>query len=200
MEESERGTTFPFTPELVLEAYRHGIFPMGEEGSDQIYWFQPDPRAIIPLDRFHVARSLQKLLRKGVFAVTYDQAFAKVMRGCAEHRPVWISESMHVLYNALHRRGHAHSVEVWRGEKLVGGLYGVQLGSAFMAESMFYRESNASKVALVKLVERLRQRHFELLEVQYLTQHLVRFGAVEISLETYLRRLWVATEKRCRFD
>ena len=190
----------PFTPQVVLETYRHGIFPMGEAESDEIYWFQPDPRAILPLDGFHVPRSLRKLLRKEIFEITYDHAFADVMRACAENRPLWISEPMHRVYNELHRLGRAHSVEVWQDGKLVGGLYGVHLGGAFMAESKFYRLSNASKVALVKLVERLRERDFAILEVQYFTDHLRQFGATELSLETYLRRLRAALRMDCRFD
>jgi leucyl/phenylalanyl-tRNA--protein transferase len=188
-----------FTPKGVLEAYRHGIFPMGEARGDEIYWFQPDPRAVIPLDAFHVPRSLHKLLRRGTFEITYDQAFAAVVKGCAEGRPVWISRRMERLYGRLHRMGHAHSVEVWQGKRLAGGLYGVQIGAAFMAESKFHRVSNASKVALVRLVERLRERGFALLEVQYLTAHLRQFGTVEISLREYLRQLRKAMKLERRF-
>jgi leucyl/phenylalanyl-tRNA--protein transferase len=189
----------PFTPESVLDAYRRGIFPMGDEESDLIYWYRPDPRAIIPLDALHVSRSLRRTLRRGVFEVSYDRAFTEVMIGCAEGRPVWITERVHELYNVLHERGAAHSVEVWRDGELAGGLYGVQLGAAFMAESMFHRVGNASKVALVKLVERLRERGFEVLEVQYLTDHLQRVGGREISLRSYLSKLRHAVEKDCRF-
>lgn len=190
----------PITPDLVLRAYRAGIFPMGDDSTDGVDWYRPDPRAIIPLDRFHVSRSLARLLRRSVFRVTYDEAFSEVMRGCAERRPTWITEAIHSIYGELHRRGSAHSVEVWKDAALVGGVYGVQIGAAFMAESKFYRVANASKVALAKLVERLRERRFEILEVQYLTEHLRQFGAVEISLEEYLGRLRRATGLDRRFD
>jgi leucyl/phenylalanyl-tRNA--protein transferase len=187
------------TPPLLLVAYRHGIFPMGEEESDEIFWFRPDPRAVLPLERFHISRSLARTLRRGLFEVTFDRAFREVMVGCAENRPVWISAPMHRAYNELHRLGHAHSVEVWRDGKLAGGLYGVQIGGAFMAESMFHRVTDASKVALVKLIERLKERRFALLDVQYLTEHIERFGGVEIPLRIYLRRLRKAVELECAF-
>jgi leucyl/phenylalanyl-tRNA--protein transferase len=190
-----------FTPEGVELAYRYGIFPMGETGSDDIYWFQPDPRTIIPLEKLHVSRSLAKTLRKGHFEVRYDTDFEGVMRGCAD-RPegTWITEPFIALYGELHRRGLAHSVEVVRDGRLVGGTYGVALGGAFMAESMFHYETDASKVALKGLVDRLRSRGFVLLDVQYLTPHLASLGAVEIPHRTYLRWLQVALRMDCVFD
>ncbi len=168
---------------------------MGDEDSDLIFWFSPDPRAIIPLDELHISRSLRRTLRRGSFEVTYDEAFKDVMLGCAEDRPVWITDRMLELYTELHGRGSAHSVEVWLNHELVGGLYGVQIGAAFMAESKFHRVNDASKVALVKLIERLREREFEILEVQYLTDHLERLGAREISDSVYMRRLELAADK-----
>jgi leucyl/phenylalanyl-tRNA--protein transferase len=186
-------------PPMILWAYSQGIFPMGEEESDEISWFRPDPRAIIPLDSFHISRRLARTIRSERFRVTYDQAFRDVMLGCAEGRPVWITDAMLDAYTRLHELGNAHSVEVWSGERLVGGVYGVQLGAAFMAESKFHRERDASKVALAKLVERLYQRRFLLLEVQYLTEHLARFGATEVSLGNYLRDLRRAVRRSPRF-
>jgi len=186
-------------PDLLLHAYGVGIFPMGEEETDEVLWFRPDPRAVIPLDRFHVPRRLARTVRRGTFDVTYDRAFGEVMDGCAEGRPVWITDRMHRAYRRLHELGHAHSVEVWREGRLAGGLYGVQLGGAFMAESKFHRERDASKVALVRLVERLRERGFAFLEVQYVTDHLRQFGAVEIPLRRYLGHLRAARRLRCWF-
>lgn len=186
-------------PEALLYAYSVGIFPMGEEGTDEILWFRPDPRAVIPLDRFHVPRRLARTVRSGRFEVTFDRAFDEVMDGCARGRPVWITRRMRLAYRRLHRRGAAHSVEVWRDGALAGGLYGVQLGAAFMAESKFHRRRDASKVALVNLVERLRERGFRILEVQYLTRHLLQFGAEEIPIGEYLRRLRAARERNCEF-
>lgn len=188
------------SPEVLLAAYRAGIFPMGEEETDEICWFMPDPRAIIPLERFHVPRRLRRTIRGNRFGVTYNRAFAEVVEGCAGARPVWITDRMRQPYMRLHEFGHAHSVEVWRGGELVGGLYGVQVGAAFMAESKFHRARDASKVALVKLVERLVERGFQILEVQYLTDHLRSFGAVEVALAEYLDRLRSAERVPCRFD
>jgi leucyl/phenylalanyl-tRNA--protein transferase len=189
-----------FSPEGVEQAYRHGLFPMADTTTGEIWWFRPDPRAIIPLDAFHIPRSLAKTLRKGLFEVRMDTDFVGVMAGCAD-RPegTWISEEFFRVYGALHQMGKAHSVETWRNGQLVGGVYGVALGGAFMAESMFHRETNASKVALVALVERLKERGFILLDVQYLTPHLARFGAIEIPQKEYERRLRLALRLNCRF-
>ncbi len=186
-------------PEVLVEAYGSGVFPMGEEESNAIHWFQPDPRAIIPLDAFHVPKRLERTLRRGDFDIAYNKAFSEVMTGCAEGRPAWITDRILRAYNRLHQLGYAHSVEVWREGELVGGLYGVQLGGAFMAESKFHRVRDASKIALVKLVERLRERGFSILEVQYLTEHLKQFGTVEIRLSRYLEMLEKARKKRCVF-
>ncbi len=184
------GRRLTLTPEGIELAYRHGIFPMADERSGEVLWFRPDPRAVIPLDGFHVSRSLVRTLRRGRFEVRVDTAFETVMRGCAD-RPEgsWISERFVEVYGALHRAGKAHSVEAWRDRRLVGGVYGLALGGAFMAESMFHRETDASKVALAALVGRLSERGFTVLDVQYMTPHLESLGAVEITRREYERRL-----------
>src|SRR6266700_2144367 len=184
------GRPLTLTPEGVELAYRHGIFPMADERSDDVLWFRPDPRAIIPLDGLHVSRSLARTIRRALFEIRIDTDFEGVMRGCAD-RPEgsWISERFIEVYGVLHRAGKAHSVEAWRDRRLVGGVYGLALGGAFMAESMFHRETDASKVALAALTSRLRERGFILLDVQYVTPHLASLGAVEISRREYERRL-----------
>ena len=184
------GRRLTLTPEGIELAYRHGIFPMADERSGEVLWFRPDPRAVIPLDGFHVSRSLVRTLRRGRFEVRVDTAFETVMRGCAD-RPEgsWISERFVEVYGALHRAGKAHSVEAWRDRRLVGGVYGLALGGAFMAESMFHRETDASKVTLAALVGRLSERGFTVLDVQYMTPHLESLGAVEITRREYERRL-----------
>ena len=187
--------TPPLTPALLVRAYAQGIFPMGMDDGT-IGWFSPDPRGILPLETFHVSARLRRTwrarcLQSGPFEMRFDTAFEAVMRACGEDREdgSWISEDIIASYCALHARGLAHSVEVWQGARLVGGLYGVHLGAAFFGESMFHRETDASKVALVALVEHLRARGFLLLDIQWVTSHLARFGAVEISAEEYLDRL-----------
>jgi leucyl/phenylalanyl-tRNA--protein transferase len=194
------GRRLTLTPEGVLLAYRHGIFPMAGERSGEVLWFRPDPRAIIPLDGFHVSRSLARTIKRVTFEIRVDTDFEGVMRGCAD-RPegTWISERFVEVYAALHRAGQAHSVEAWREGRLVGGVYGLALGGAFMAESMFHRETDASKVALAGLVGRLRERRFTLLDVQYVTPHLESLGAVEITRGDYERRLAAALPLDCRF-
>jgi leucyl/phenylalanyl-tRNA--protein transferase len=183
---------------LLLEAYGNGIFPMAESGGE-IAWFSPDPRGILPLEAFHVPHGLKRTLRKGTFEVRIDHAFEKVMRACAERDETWISEEIIASYLNLHQLGYAHSVEAWRKGQLAGGLYGVALEGAFFGESMFHRETDASKVALVALVERLRERRYQLLDTQYVTPHLQTFGAVEISRVKYLRMLRQALALNCRF-
>lgn len=178
----------PLTPAVLVAAYSQGVFPMDVEG--RICWFSPDPRTIIPLERFHVARSLGRVCRRGVFEVRVNTAFHEVMRGCADRAEgTWISEEILEAYGELHRLGLAHSVETWQAGELVGGVYGVALGGAFFGESMFHRRTDASKVALVALVERLKARGYVLFDVQYTTAHLKRFGAVEIPRRQYLKRL-----------
>ncbi len=189
----------PFTPELVLACYRAGIFPMGD-GRGGICWFSPDPRTIFDLDRFHVPRTVRQMIQRQVFHVRIDTAFDEVIAACAD-RPggTWISAEIRAVYSELRRRGHAHSVEAWLSGRLAGGLYGVAIGGAFFGESMFFRVSGASKVALVALVERLRGRGYVLLDTQWTTPHLARFGALEIRRREYLRRLERALELPCRF-
>jgi leucyl/phenylalanyl-tRNA--protein transferase len=188
-------------PALLVRAYREGIFPMALDDGE-IGWFSPDPRGIIPLDTFHVPARLARVARSGRFEIRIDAAFEAVMRACAERRDddgTWISDEIVESYVALFRLGLAHSVEVWRGGALVGGLYGVSIGGAFFGESMFHRETDASKVALVALVDRLRRRGFTLLDTQWVTPHLQQFGATEIPRSEYLKRLRVALRKDCAF-
>lgn len=186
------------TPELLERAYRLACFPMPDEAG-RIRWIQPDPRAVLPLDGFHASRSLKKKLAKEHFEVTFDQNFLGVMQGCADRPQTWITDDFYKGYCALQRAGKAHSVEVWRGGRLVGGTYGVHLGGAFFAESKFHLETDASKVALAKLVERLKQRGFALLEVQFLTAHLSQFGVIEIPHAKYVPLLEAALRLKCEF-
>lgn len=181
------------SPEKLLAAYAVGIFPMGDDVG-RLHWLAPDPRAVIELGAFRVSRSLRAVVRRGVFDVTVNRAFDDVIAGCAD-RPegTWISADIKRAYHALHRLGYAHSVEAWGEGVLAGGLYGVALGGAFFGESMFHLVTDASKVALVRLVERLRERRFVLLDVQFMTEHLRGFGAVEIPKTVYERRLHQAT-------
>jgi len=192
------------TPAILLEAYAAGIFPMAEASGDpELFWVDPNRRGILPLDAFHVPRRLKRVLRRGHFVLRADTAFAAVIRGCAEAsetRPgTWINEEIVRLYSALFERGAAHSVECWHEGELVGGLYGVSLGAAFFGESMFSRVSDASKVALVELVARLRRGGYRLLDTQFLTPHLAQFGAIEISRSRYHRLLAEALRYRAAF-
>jgi leucyl/phenylalanyl-tRNA---protein transferase len=182
------------TPEILLGAYAAGIFPMAESADDpELFWVDPQRRGILPLDAFHVPRRLRRVLRQARFEIRCDSAFEEVMRGCAEateKRPnTWINDEIVRLYLALFAGGAAHSVECRRGGALVGGLYGVSIGAAFFGESMFSRETDASKVALVHLVARLRLGGYRLLDTQFLTPHLARFGGIEISRARYHRLL-----------
>jgi leucyl/phenylalanyl-tRNA--protein transferase len=188
----------PLTAELIVAAYCRGIFPMADERGE-IGWYSPDPRAVFPLDAFHVPKSLAKTIRRGVFALRVNTAFEAVMRGCADREETWISEDIVRAYVELHRHGLAHSVEAWREGRLVGGLYGVALGGAFMGESMFSRETDASKVCLVFLIERLKERGFTLLDSQMATEHLARFGQIEIPRREYLRQLRTALPLERKF-
>lgn len=192
------------TPEVLLEAYAGGIFPMAESADDpELFWVEPRQRGVIPLDGFHIPRRLARVIRQGRFDLRCDTAFTETMLGCAEasdKRPnTWINDEILRLYTALFRIGHAHSVECWRGEALVGGLYGVSLGGAFFGESMFSRETDASKVALVHLVAILRTGGYRLLDVQFQTPHLARFGTIEIARAEYRRRLAAALRYRGDF-
>jgi leucyl/phenylalanyl-tRNA--protein transferase len=182
------------TAEILLAAYAQGIFPMAERRDDPtLFWVSPDRRGIIPLDDFHTPRRLARTVRSGRFAVTSDAAFPDVIRACAEAAPgrkeSWINAEIIRLYTALHASGHAHTIECWRDGALVGGLYGVSLGGAFFGESMFSRQRDASKVALVHLVAQLKRGGYVLLDAQFLTAHLAQFGTHEIPRAAYLRRL-----------
>jgi leucyl/phenylalanyl-tRNA--protein transferase len=192
------------TPELVLQAYSVGIFPMAESAeNDEIFWVDPDPRGILPLDAFHIPRRLHRTLRRRELTVTCDRDFEAVVRGCAEPHPdrpsTWINEEIVRLYVALNRRDAAHSIEVRHDDQLVGGLYGVAIGGAFFGESMFSRVTDASKIALVHLVARLVSGGFRLLDTQFVTDHLRRFGAIEIPRTEYRRRLAAALRARAYF-
>jgi leucyl/phenylalanyl-tRNA--protein transferase len=183
------------TPEVVLYGYRIGVFPMADPEDDEIYWYSPDPRAVIPLDAFHVPKNLEKLVARSRFEVASDHDFEGVIRACAERESTWISEEVIRVYSALNERGFAHSVECWMDGRLVGGLYGVAVGAAFFGESMFHRETDASKVALVHLVRRLRQGGYVLLDTQYSTRHLEQFGVTQIPRKEYERLLEEAVAK-----
>jgi leucyl/phenylalanyl-tRNA--protein transferase len=188
-----------FNEPLILWGYAHGIFPMGDPETGRIDWYSPDPRAIIELNKFHLSRTLRSTLRTGKFHVTLNQSFEKVIRACSDRASTWITERIIECFCQLHQIGYGHSVEVWKGTELAGGLYGVAIGGAFFGESMFHFKPDASKVALAGLVQQLRQQDFELLDIQYVTAHLIRFGACEIPREEYLHRLSLAIQKSCRF-
>lgn len=192
------------TPDLVLRAYRAGLFPMAERrDGERLYWLDPELRGVQPLDAFHLPRRLARTVLSDTFQVRCDTAFGEVMQGCAaptSDRPeTWINPEIERLFSALHVMGHAHSVECWQDGVLVGGLYGVALGGAFFGESMFSTTRDASKVALVHLVARLRLGGFRLLDTQFVTEHLARFGAIEVPRAEYRRRLLVALEAPARF-
>jgi len=195
---SRRG--LPITPDLVLRAYRAGLFPMAEgRNSGRLYWLDPKMRGTLPLDRFHLPRSLRRTVLSDRFEVTADTDFPGVLAGCAAPAPgredSWINPEIEDLFNALARMGNAHSIEVRQGGTLVGGLYGIRIGAAFFGESMFSRADDASKVALVHLVVRLRRGGFTLLDTQFLNDHLARFGAEEIPQADYRKRLALAVDR-----
>jgi leucyl/phenylalanyl-tRNA--protein transferase len=185
-------------PELLLQGYRLGVFPMAME-DDSIAWFSPDPRAIIPLDDFHVPHALRRVWRQNIFEIKIDNNFSEVIRACAKRKDTWINQEIIESYERLHALGFAHSVEAWRENKVAGGLYGVAIGGAFFGESMFHYVTDASKIALVGLVEHLRTRKFALLDTQWLTPHLQQFSAIEISRNHYLRLLRSAVELPRKF-
>ena len=202
--------TRPFAPghriptDLLLRAYASGVFPMAESADDpEVFWVRPETRGIIPLDGFHVPRSLARVARSGRFDIRFDTDFDGVIEGCAESRPgrgsTWINGPIRQAYGGLFALGHCHTVEAWREGRLAGGLYGVTLGRAFFGESMFSRETDASKVCLVRLVERLRERGFVLLDTQFTTEHLVRFGAVDVPRGHYERLLADALQGSASF-
>lgn len=182
-------------PPCLLRAYSEGVFPWFNEG-DPILWWSPSPRAIFELEDFHVSRRLQRTIQSGKFQITFDRDFAAVIRGCAvREEGTWITAQMIAAYERLHRLGHAHSVESWQDGQLAGGVYGVSVGAFFAAESMFYRRTDGSKVALAALVQRLRERGYLLLDTQFVTDHTGMLGAIEIPREEYLARLHVAVRK-----
>ena len=188
------------SPSLLVAAYESGYFPMAMDDGE-IQWFSPDPRGILPLAGFHVSRRLGRVVRSGRFTVTVNRAFRDVMEACAADRDEgsWINGEIIESYSALHALGLAHSVEVWAGSELAGGLYGVSLGGAFFGESMFHRVTDASKVALAALVERLRAHGYELLDAQWMTPFLATLGGIEIAREDYLARLQAALQAHARF-
>lgn len=180
-------------PRLLLQGYATGIFPMADSReADELFWVEPRNRAILPLDRFHLSRSLRRRLRSGGFQVTHDRGFRAVISACADREETWINAELEHAMLALHASGHAHSVEVWSGDALVGGLYGVKLGRAFFGESMFSRVTDASKVALAWLVARLKVGNFTLLDCQFMTEHLASLGAISIPREAYVALLSTA--------
>ena len=190
----------PLTPEMLLRAYAMGIFPMAEDrDSDEIFWVDPRRRGILPLDGFHVSRSLRRRLRQAPFTLTTDTDFAGVVAGCADREETWINATIAELYGDLFGAGFAHSLEVWEGPALVGGVYGVTLGAAFFGESMFSRRTDASKVALAYLVDRLRLAGFQLFDTQFVTPHLKRLGAQDVSRGEYHRRLVAALAAEADF-
>jgi leucyl/phenylalanyl-tRNA---protein transferase len=184
--------------DLLLHAYRNAVFPMALENGE-IGWFSPDPRAIIPLDTFHIPHGLRRTLRKRLFEIRVDAAFEQVVRGCAARDETWINEEIFESYLRLHELGHAHSVEAWQEGRLAGGLYGVVVGGAFFGESMFHEVTDASKVALSALVERLRSRGFTLLDTQWITPHLQTFGALEIPRSVYRELLAASIDRAVTF-
>ena len=191
----------PVTPGLLLRAYAAGVFPMAEHRDDpDVFWVDPRRRGVLPLDRFHVSRSLRRRILRGGYGTSVDRDFAGVLRGCAGRPETWINERIQALYLALFEAGYAHSQEVWEGGELVGGVYGVALGGAFFGESMFSRRVDASKVALAFLTERLRGGGFVLFDTQFTTPHLISLGAEEIPRAAYHRRLRAALEASASFD
>jgi len=199
----------PLDAQTLVGAYLAGAFPMAEPETGEVLWYSPDPRAILPIaeehlpHRFHVRRSLAKRLRQTELRLTQDAAFEQVIDGCAQPRPgepeTWISDGLTQLYIELHHNNLAHSVEVWREDQLVGGIYGVALGGAFFGESMFSREPYASQIALVGLVERLRIFGYSLFDVQFVNPHLEQFGVIELPRAEYMKRLETATSQRVRW-
>ncbi len=188
------------TVDILLRAYAAGLFPMADAADDpELFWVEPDIRGIIPLHDFHVSRSLAKAMRRTPFEIRFNTAFEAVMVGCAAEAPdrpsTWINATIRRLYTELHAIGHAHSVEAWEGEELVGGLYGVSLGAAFFGESMFSRRTNASKICLVSLVERLKTSGFVLLDTQFTTDHLKSFGAIDVPKADYAAMLEAAVNR-----
>lgn len=187
------------TPDILVKAYCMGVFPMGSDNGD-IHWYSPDPRCIIDLETFHISKRLARTYRRNIFEMRVNSAWDEVIRQCAQRSTTWINDEIMRAYTELNRLGLAHSVEAYADGLLAGGLYGVSIGGAFMGESMFHRARDASKVCLVYLVERLKERGYVLLDCQYATDHLRQFGAHLISRDEYLIRLHGALRRDCRFD
>ncbi len=190
------GHSHPLEPNKVVWAYSQGIFPMADENGE-IHWYAPDPRAILEHAHLHISRSLRATIRKGIYEIRMDCAFEQVMRSCGSREETWINEEFIKTYTYLHRCNLAHSVEAWKDGQLVGGLYGITLGAAFMGESMFSYATDASKVCLVALVEHLRARGYTLHDTQFLTPHLATLGVSEIPRSEYERRLELAIKQHC---
>ena len=186
-------------PENMLRLYASGAFPMADEKTGVINWYMPDIRTIISLDNFNIPRSTRKEIKEENFEIKIDTNFEGVLAGCADRESTWISEELKEAYRGLKKRGHIHTVETWKDGKLVGGLYGVTFRAAFFGESMFSKVSQASKAALVALLKHLKEKNFVLLDVQYMTEHLKMFGAVEISFEEYTKLLHKAYARECEF-
>lgn len=186
-------------PDNMIRLYASGAFPMADDQTGHINWYMPETRCIIPIDRFHVPRSTKKAFEKMKFEIKFDTDFIGVIRGCANRKETWISDKLIDAYRKLYKRGAVHSVESYLDGKLVGGLYGVTFRGAFFGESMFTNISQASKIALIKLVERLKEKGFLLLDVQYMTEHLRMFGAIEISWEEYQTLLTKSYLRNCEF-
>ena len=189
------------SPELILQAYANGVFPMAESREDEsLFWVDPRERGIIPLDGFHISRSLARLIRQDRYRVTFDQDFSGVMEGCADRKETWINATIFDLYGQLFEMGFGHSVEIWDGPRLVGGSYGLALGTAYFGESMFSRVTNASKLALAYLVTHLRRTGFTLFDTQFLTEHLASLGGIEISRAQYRSLLHEALQHNADFN
>lgn len=186
-------------PKNMIRLYASGAFPMADSKTGNINWFMPDVRTILPLDNFNIPRSAKKAIEDENFEVRFDTEFEQVLAGCSDRESTWISEELKSAYRGLKKLGHIHTVETWKDEKLVGGLYGVTFRGAFFGESMFSKVSQASKAALAVLLKHLKEKKFVLLDVQYITEHLKMFGAVEISFEEYTKLLHKAYAKVCEF-
>lgn len=205
MTRSDDGGKRGLTPQILLRAYAAGIFPMADDADDpEIFWVQPEMRGVLPLNAFHIPKSLAKKVRQAPFDIRINTAFRQVIGACAEtttdRERTWINRTIRDLYCQLHGMGHAHSVEAWDDDQLVGGLYGVTLGRAFFGESMFSRKTDASKICLVHLVERLQERGFVLLDTQFTTEHLKRFGAIDVPHDDYEDMLADALAGEAEFD
>ena len=186
-------------PDNMLRLYASGAFPMADSETGTINWFMPEVRAIIPLNKYNIPRSTRKAIEKSEFEIRFDTSFTEVVKGCADRESTWISDELILAYKRLKKRGHVHTVETWLNDELVGGLYGISFRGAFFGESMFSKVSNSSKAALTALIERLVKKDFVLLDVQYMTEHLKMFGAVEITFDEYTKLLYEAYTRGCEF-